>query len=56
MEEELGKDVENGKRSVIVFDELQKLKEVYLNGDERQRPLVREVFNFFVRITKVLHL
>ncbi len=50
MSEELKRQKE---RPVIVFDELQKLKEVYLNG---QRPLVRELFNFFVRITKVLHL
>ncbi len=56
MERELGKVVEAGKKPVIVFDELQKLKEIYLNGDARQRPLVRELFNFFVRITKVLHL
>ena len=40
---------------VIVFDELQKLKDIYLNG-ESQRPLIKELFNFFVRLTKVLHL
>ncbi len=58
--EEMRKRLEGEKRRgripVIVFDELQKLKEIYLNGDSRQRPLVRELFNFFVRITKVLHL
>ncbi len=43
------------KKHVIVFDELQKLKEVYING-ENQRPVVKELFNFFVRLTKVLHL
>jgi len=42
-----------GKRVVIVFDELQKLKDVYINGD---RKFVSELFNFFVRLTKVLHL
>ena len=53
MEEERAK----GLRPIIVFDELQNLKkEVYINGDARQRPLVRELFNFFVRITKILHL
>ncbi len=40
---------------MIVFDELQKLKDIYLNGGN-QRPLVKELFNFFVRLTKVLHL
>ncbi len=47
---------EEGKKGVIVFDELQKLKDVYLSGDSKQRPLVKELFNFFVRLTKVLHL
>ena len=41
---------------MIVFDELQKLKEVYLNSPNNQRPLINELFNFFVRLTKVLHL
>ncbi len=41
---------------VLVFDELQKLKEIYLNGPDNQRPLIKELFNFFVRLTKVLHL
>ncbi len=53
MEEVLKKQEKTG---IIVFDELQKLKEVYMNGESRQRPLVRELFNFFVRLTKVLHL
>ena len=56
MEKVLEKHRLEGKKPVIVFDELQKLKEIYLNGDSRQRPLVKELFNFFVRITKVLHL
>ncbi len=56
MRKRLEEDRAKGKMPVIVFDELQKLKEVYLNGDSKQRPLVRELFNFFVRITKVLHL
>ncbi len=48
------------KIGVIVFDELQKLKDVYMNGNgdgqKSQRQLVKELFNFFVRLTKVLHL
>ena len=42
-----------GKRVVIVFDELQRLKDVYINGE---RKFVSELFNFFVRLTKILHL
>ena len=53
MERELAKDVERGQRGVIVFDEIQNLKEVFMNGG---RSLVSRLFNFFVRITKVLHL
>ena len=56
MRKQLERDRKKGITPVIVFDELQKLKEVFLNGDSKQRPLVRELFNFFVRITKVLHL
>lgn len=43
-------------KKVIIFDELQKLKEVYLNSPVNQRPLINELFNFFVRLTKVEHL
>ena len=41
------------KIGVIVFDELQRLKDVYINGE---RKVVDALFNFFVRLTKVLHL
>ena len=48
------------KKHIVIFDELQKLKDVYMNGNgdgqKPQRPLVKELFNFFVRLTKVLHL
>ena len=47
---------ESEKIGVIVFDEIQKLKGVYLNSPNNQRPLIKELFNFFVRLTKVLHL
>ena len=55
MERVLKKHIQEGKKPVMVFDELQKLKDIYLNGGS-QRPLVKELFNFFVRLTKVLHL
>ena len=50
MEEEIRK---SKRHTIIVFDELQKLKDVYINGE---RKFVSELFNFFVRLTKVLHL
>ena len=55
MRKRLEEDKAKGLTPVIVFDELQKLKDIYLNGGS-QRSLVKELFNFFVRLTKVLHL
>ncbi len=55
MRKKLEEDKSKGLTPVIVFDELQKLKDIYLNGGN-QRPLIKELFNFFVRLTKVLHL
>ena len=53
MEKELIKISNKGKRPVIVIDELQALEDVYING---QRELLKELFNFFVSITKESHL
>jgi len=53
MKEELKKISKKGKRSVIIIDELQALEDIYLNG---QRELLKELFNFFVAITKESHL
>lgn len=43
-------------RKLIVFDELQRLKNVYLNSPVNQKSFIEELFNFFVRLTKVEHL
>jgi len=56
MERELMRVKAMKKSPILVFDELQKLKEIYLNSPNNQRPLINELFNFFVRLTKVLHL
>ncbi len=55
MRKRLEEDRAKGLTPVIVFDKLQKLKDIYLNGGN-QRPIIKELFNFFVRLTKVLHL
>jgi len=52
MENEILKSIKKGKRPVIIIDELQALEEIYLNG---QRELVKEIFNFFVALTKEDH-
>ena len=53
MKQELQKTAEKGIRSVIIIDELQALEGIYLNG---QRELLKELFNFFVAMTKESHL
>jgi len=53
MEKELKKIVKKGKCPVIIIDELQALEDIYMNG---QKELLKELFNFFVSITKESHL
>jgi len=47
---------ESGRKNIIILDELQKLKGIYLEGSSENGRLLDELFNFFVRITKVEHL
>ncbi|ETR72561.1 MAG: ATPase domain containing protein [Candidatus Magnetoglobus multicellularis str. Araruama] len=53
MDKELQKLQKKGKRPIIIIDELQSLRDIYMNG---QRELLKELFNFFVAITKESHL
>jgi len=53
MEKELQKIVKKGKRPIIIIDELQALEDIYMNG---QMELLKELFNFFVAMTKESHL
>ncbi|MEO2118075.1 MAG: ATP-binding protein, partial [Methanocaldococcus sp.] len=45
--------VEDGKKPVLIIDELQKLKNIYFNGG---KSLLNELFNLFVSLTKMEHL
>jgi len=45
--------IEDGKKPVLIIDELQKLKSIYFNGN---KSLLNELFNFFVSLTKMEHL
>ncbi|AIJ04949.1 ATPase [Methanocaldococcus bathoardescens] len=45
--------VRDGKKPVLIIDELQKLKNIYFNGG---KSLLNELFNLFVHLTKVRHL
>lgn len=54
MKKELSKLNDRGIRPIIIIiDELQALEGIYLNG---QRELLKELFNFFVAMTKESHL
>lgn len=53
MKEELQKLAAKNIRPIIIVDELQALEGIYMNG---QRELLKEVFNFFVAMTKESHL
>ena len=53
MKQELLKLNDRGIRPVIIIDELQALEGIYMNG---QRELLKELFNFFVAMTKESHL
>jgi len=53
MEKELIKIAKKGKKPIIIIDELQALEDIYING---QRDLLKELFNFFVAMTKESHL
>jgi len=53
MEKELQKLVQKGTKPVIIIDELQALENIYMNG---QKELIKELFNFFVAMTKESHL
>lgn len=53
MKRELTKLTSRGIRPVIIIDELQALEGIYMNS---QRELIKELFNFFVAITKESHL
>jgi len=53
MKKELQKLVQKGIKPIIIIDELQALENIYMNS---QRELIKELFNFFVAMTKESHL
>ena len=53
MEQKLKKVAAKGIRPVLVLDEIQMLKDIYMNGEQY---LIDKLFNLFVGLTKELHL
>ncbi|AEF96617.1 ATP-binding protein [Methanotorris igneus] len=51
--EDINAVVEEGKKPILIIDELQKLKSIYFNGN---KSLLNELFNLFVSLTKMEHL
>ncbi len=54
--EELEKIVKSGKRCVMIIDEIQKLRDVYIRNSNGERELLKEFLNLCVSLTKELHL
>ncbi|WP_292460408.1 ATP-binding protein [Methanothermococcus sp.] len=57
IKESIKEAVKEGKKPILIIDELQKLKNIYFNhGGEEGKSLLNELFNLFVHLTKVRHL
>jgi AAA+ ATPase superfamily predicted ATPase len=57
MKESIKAVIKDGKKPILIIDELQKLKNIYFNGDGKGgKSLLNELFNLFVHLTKVRHL
>ncbi|HLP47951.1 MAG TPA: ATP-binding protein, partial [Candidatus Kapabacteria bacterium] len=55
MEAELLQLTRDGIKTVLIIDELQALDKIYLDND-KERQLIKALFNFFVAMTKESHL
>ncbi|HLP48041.1 MAG TPA: ATP-binding protein [Candidatus Kapabacteria bacterium] len=55
MEAELLELTQQGIKPVLIIDELQALDKIYLDND-KERQLIKALFNFFVAMTKQAHL
>jgi AAA+ ATPase superfamily predicted ATPase len=51
--DEIAKEQDKGKTAILIIDELQKLRDIYINGE---RELLKEFLNFCVSLTKETHL
>ncbi|WP_457611703.1 ATP-binding protein [Methanocaldococcus sp.] len=57
IKEDINTVIKDGKKPVLIIDELQKLKNIYFNGNNKEgKSLLNELFNLFVHLTKVRHL
>ena len=47
---------EGGARPILILDEIQKLRDVYIENGNGERELLKEFLNFCIRLTKETHL
>ena len=54
--EEIEKEKKKGKTPILIIDEIQKLRDVYIENGNGERELLKEFLNFCIRLTKETHL
>ena len=54
--EEIAKEKDLGKQPILIIDEIQKLRDIYIQNGNGERELLKEFLNFCVRLTKETHL
>ncbi|MDQ7032871.1 MAG: ATP-binding protein [Desulfonauticus sp.] len=54
--EEIDRERRGGRIPVLIIDEIQKLRDVYIRNSNGERELLKEFLNFCVRLTKEMHL
>jgi len=54
--EEVSEEKEKGKKPIIIVDEIQELRDVYIENGNNERQLLKKFLSFSVSLTKELHL
>jgi AAA+ ATPase superfamily predicted ATPase len=52
---EIKKIAEGGEQPILIIDEIQKLRDVYIENGNGERELLKEFLNFCIRLTKETH-
>jgi AAA+ ATPase superfamily predicted ATPase len=48
--------IKEKRQPILILDEIQRLQDIYMNGELKKKHLLTEFFNFLVRLTKETHL
>ncbi len=54
--EEVERERRKGKKPILIIDEIQKLRDIYIQNGNGERELLKEFLNFCIRLTKETHL